>query len=303
VPEKTLYRSTSNRMISGICGGLAEYFDVDTSVLRIAMVAFTVITLPVFGPFVFLAYLVCIFIIPRNPVPASAAAAGAPPGSGQADRAVRKVQADLATQGDEAVRKVLADQVDQEKQVDQADQTEQANQVDQADQAGQTEQADQAGQTEQADQAGQTEQADQAKQAGKGYRNTTQNNSMVWGILLILLAVMVLTYSYTPEFGRFSFILPMVPIVAIGAAVFILIVFRGQIMEVFRHRRLYRLREGKKIFGVCNGLADAFDLDPTLVRIGFFIAFLFSVGTVTLIYLFMAFVMPEGRPERPAQDD
>ena len=236
MPEKKLYRSTSNRMISGICGGLAEYFDVDPSVLRIAMVAFTVITLPVFGPFVFLAYLVCIFIIPRNPVPASAAAAGTPPGSGQAD------------------------------------------------------------------QAKQTEQTDQAKQANQGYRSTTQNNSMVWGILLILLAVMVLTYSYTPEFGRFSFILPMVPIVAIGAAVFILIVFRGQIMEVFRHRRLYRLREGKKIFGVCNGLADAFDLDPTLVRIGFFIAFLFSVGTVTLIYLFMAFVMPDGRPERPAQD-
>ena len=287
MPEKTLYRSTSNRMISGICGGLAEYFDVDPSVLRIAMVAFTVITLPVFGPFVFLAYLVCIFIIPRNPVPASAAAAGAPPGSGQADQAVRKVQADLATLGDEAVRKVLADekvladQVDQEKQVDQVDKVDKVDEKDQADQAGKT---------------------DQAKQAGKGYRGTTQNNSMVWGILLILLAVMVLTYSYTPEFGRFSFILPMVPIVAIGAAVFILIVFRGQIMEVFRHRRLYRLREGKKIFGVCNGLADAFDLDPTLVRIGFFIAFLFSVGTVTLIYLFMAFVMPEGRPERPAQD-
>ena len=159
--------------------------------------------------------------------------------------------------------------------------------------------ADQAGQ---ADQAKQADQADLAKQTDQGYRSTTQNNSMVWGILLTLLAVMVLTYSFTPEFGRFSFILPMVPIVAIGAAVFILIVFRGQIMEVFRHRRLYRLREGKKIFGVCNGLADAFDLDPTLVRIGFFIAFLFSVGTVTLIYLFMAFVMPEGRPERPAQD-
>ncbi len=271
MPEKTLYRSTSNRMISGICGGLAEYFDVDSSVLRIAMVAFTVITLPVFGPFVFLAYLVCIFIIPRNPVTASAAAAagGVPPGSGQADQADEKVLADQ-------VKQVV--QVDQVKQVDHVDQKAQA------------------------DQAGQTEQADQAKQADQGYRSTTQNNSMVWGILLTLLAVMVLTYSYTPEFGRFSFILPMVPIVAIGAAVFILIVFRGQIMEVFRHRRLYRLREGKKIFGVCNGLADAFDLDPTLVRIGFFIAFLFSVGMVTLIYLFMAFVMPEGRPERPAQD-
>ena len=275
MPEKTLYRSTSNRMISGICGGLAEYFDVDSSVLRIAMVAFTVITLPVFGPFVFLAYLVCIFIIPRNPVTASGAAAGAPPGSGQTD------QVDHSDQADE---KVLADQADQ---------------VDQVDQVDQKVLADQAGQ---ADQAKQADQADLAKQTDQGYRSTTQNNSMVWGILLTLLAVMVLTYSFTPEFGRFSFILPMVPIVAIGAAVFILIVFRGQIMEVFRHRRLYRLREGKKIFGVCNGLADAFDLDPTLVRIGFFIAFLFSVGTVTLIYLFMAFVMPEGRPERPAQD-
>ena len=237
MPEKTLYRSISNRMISGICGGLAEYFDVDSSVLRIALVAFTVITLPVFGPFVFLAYLVCIFIIPRSPVLASAA--GGTQGSGPAARLKE---------------------------------------------------------------AGQADQAGQAGQGVREYRGTSQNNSMVWGILLILLAVTVLTWSYAPDFGRFSFFLPMVPIVAIGAAVFILFVYRGQIMAFFRHRRLYRLQEGKKIFGVCNGLADAFDLDPTLVRIGFFIAFLFSVGTVTLIYLFMAFIMPVGRPESPARE-
>ena len=237
MPEKTLYRSISNRMISGICGGLAEYFDVDSSVLRIALVAFTVITLPVFGPFVFLAYLVCIFIIPRSPVLASAA--GGTQGSGPAARLKE---------------------------------------------------------------AGQADQAGQAGQGVREYRGTSQNNSMVWGILLILLAVTVLTWSYAPDFGRFSFFLPMVPIVAIGAAVFILFVYRGQIMAFFRHRRLYRLQEGKKIFGVCNGLADAFDLDPTLVRIGFFIAFLFSGGTVTLIYLFMAFIMPVGRPESPARE-
>lgn len=230
MPEKILYRSSSNRMISGICGGLAEYFDVDASVLRIALVAFTVITLPAFGPFVFLAYLVCVFIIPRNPDPTPANAAGAPAATGESD------------------------------------------------------------------------QAGQAVEQAQGYPSTSRNNSTVWGILLILLAVMVLTYSYTPEFGRFSFILPLVPIVAIGAAVFILFVYRGQIMEFFRHRRLYRLDEGKKIFGVCNGLADAFDLDPTLVRVGFFIAFLFSVGTVTLLYLFMAFIMPVGRPESPVEN-
>lgn len=237
MPKKILYRSTSNRMISGICGGLAEYFDVDASVLRIALVAFTVITLPAFGPFVFLAYLVCVFIIPRNPDPTPANAADAPAASGESDG---------------------------------------------------------------------TAQAGQAVQQAQGYPSTSRNNNTVWGILLVLLAVIVLAYSYTPDFGpdfgRFSFFLPVVPILAIAAAVFILFVYRGQIMEFFRHRRLYRLNEGKKIFGVCNGLADAFDLDPTLVRIGFFIAFLFSVGTVTLLYLFMAFVMPVGRPESPVEN-
>ena len=230
MPDKTLYRSASNRMISGICGGLAEYFDVDASVLRIAMVAFTVITLPVFGPFVFLAYLVCVFIIPRDPGLVPVAASDSP------------VDSENSDQPEQGARQVAENQP------------------------------------------------------------TNRNNSMVLGGLFILLAVIVLTWSYAPDFGRFSFFLPMVPIVAIGAAVFILFVYRGQIMEFFKHRRLYRLNEGKKIFGVCNGLADAFNLDPTLMRIGFFIAFLFSIGTVTLIYLFMAFIMPEGRPELPAED-
>ncbi len=230
MPDKTLYRSASNRMISGICGGLAEYFDVDASVLRIAMVAFTVITLPVFGPFVFLAYLVCVFIIPRDPGLTPATGTDSSADAGNPDQQVP------------GTRQIAENQP------------------------------------------------------------TSRNNTMVMGGLLILLAVIVLTWSYAPDFGRFSFFLPMVPIVAIGAAVFILFVYRGQIMEFFKHRRLYRLNEGKKIFGVCNGLADAFNLDPTLMRIGFFIAFLFSVGTVTLIYLFMAFIMPEGRPELPEED-
>lgn len=238
MPGKTLYKSSSNKMISGVCGGLGEYFNLDPSVLRIALVAFTVITLPVFGPFVFLAYLVCIFIMPRNPDQTPATVTSVPdPG-----------------------------EADQTNQVGQADQT---NQV------------------------GQADQADQIK---------TENNSMVWGILLILLAAVVLTYSYSSGPAHFSFLLPLVPIAAIAVAIFVLINYRGQIMVFFRHRRLYRLREGKKIFGVCAGLADSFDLDPTLVRIGYFVAFLFSVGIVTLLYLFMAFVMPVGRPESPGND-
>ena len=36
--EKRLYRSRSNRMIWGICGGLAEYFGIDPTIIRIIAV-------------------------------------------------------------------------------------------------------------------------------------------------------------------------------------------------------------------------------------------------------------------------
>lgn len=36
--EKKLYRSKTNRMISGVCGGIAEYFEVDPTLVRLAWV-------------------------------------------------------------------------------------------------------------------------------------------------------------------------------------------------------------------------------------------------------------------------
>ena len=38
--HKKLYRSRTNRMIAGICGGIGEYFDVDPTLIRL-IVAFT----------------------------------------------------------------------------------------------------------------------------------------------------------------------------------------------------------------------------------------------------------------------
>ena len=32
---KRLYRSASQKMLGGVCGGLAEYFDVDVSIIRL----------------------------------------------------------------------------------------------------------------------------------------------------------------------------------------------------------------------------------------------------------------------------
>jgi phage shock protein C len=47
----------------------------------------------------------------------------------------------------------------------------------------------------------------------------------------------------------------------------------------------------KKIFGVCSGLADYFDIDETVMRLIFIVAF-FGFGTGLLVYIVLAIVMP-----------
>lgn len=56
-------------------------------------------------------------------------------------------------------------------------------------------------------------------------------------------------------------------------------------------RKLYKGSE-RKLFGVCSGLGEYFNVDPTLVRAGFVIAFLLF-GSGLLLYLILAILMPE----------
>lgn len=37
---KKLYKSTNDRKICGVCGGIAEYFNIDSTLVRLALVAF-----------------------------------------------------------------------------------------------------------------------------------------------------------------------------------------------------------------------------------------------------------------------
>lgn len=56
-------------------------------------------------------------------------------------------------------------------------------------------------------------------------------------------------------------------------------------------KRLYRLNKEKKLAGVCGGIAEYFDIDPTLVRLGWII-FSCAFGSGILAYIICAFVMP-----------
>lgn len=55
---KRLYRSRSNRIIAGVCGGLGEYLNIDPVIIRILA-----IIIPGFG---WVAYLICALIIPSE---------------------------------------------------------------------------------------------------------------------------------------------------------------------------------------------------------------------------------------------
>lgn len=41
---KRLYRSTTQKMLGGVCGGLADYFDMDPSLIRLIFVAVCLMT-------------------------------------------------------------------------------------------------------------------------------------------------------------------------------------------------------------------------------------------------------------------
>lgn len=41
---KKLYRSNGKKMIAGVCGGLADYFDIDVSLIRLIFVALALVT-------------------------------------------------------------------------------------------------------------------------------------------------------------------------------------------------------------------------------------------------------------------
>ena len=59
---KRLYRSRSSRMLGGVCGGIAEYFNIDPTLVRLGVVA---LSLAAGGGL--LAYIIAAIIIPEAP--------------------------------------------------------------------------------------------------------------------------------------------------------------------------------------------------------------------------------------------
>ena len=60
--EKKLYKSSTDKKLAGVCGGLAEYFNIDSTLVRLGWVVFGLL-----GDSGLLAYIIAAIIMPDRP--------------------------------------------------------------------------------------------------------------------------------------------------------------------------------------------------------------------------------------------
>ena len=60
--KKKLYKSRTDKKLDGVCAGIAEYFDIDPTLIRVAWVVFSLC-----GGSGVLAYIICAIVMPQKP--------------------------------------------------------------------------------------------------------------------------------------------------------------------------------------------------------------------------------------------
>lgn len=59
-------------------------------------------------------------------------------------------------------------------------------------------------------------------------------------------------------------------------------------------RKLYRSRTSRYFAGICGGIGEYFNIDPNIVRIVAVLLGFGSIGTVLIVYIAAALLLPEG---------
>ena len=215
-PPRRLYKSRRDRMIDGVCGGIAEYFEVDPTIVRILWVLLTLL-----GGSGFILYIVAMIIMPVNPEHIGAASTAGPAAS-RTDR------------------------------------------------------------------------------------------RRFWGLLLILVGALILFANFG-LFAAFHWwhlswdvIFPIV-LVLLGFWLIYVHTNRSSAAQPApatsgettcpppepRRKEFRRSTTGRKLFGVCAGIAKYFEVDPTIVRVLYVLLVLASFGWGLLLYIILVILIPE----------
>lgn len=131
------------------------------------------------------------------------------------------------------------------------------------------------------------------------------SNSLIFGFILIAVGGFLLLR----EIGMFHYfqvfdfsLLTVWGIILIAAGIFLLFQSKKgpatteieeNIEGEINQKRIYRSRRDKMLAGICGGLGKYFDIDSSLIRIGWVLATFFSVGVGILVYVILIFIFQE----------
>ena len=231
--QRRLYRNQTNKVIAGVCSGLGEYLNVDTTVVRLVWILLTFL-----GGAGIIAYIVAYFIIPKKPIEASQAT---PPQIH--DFTAVRIFGFLFVGAGVAI---LLDNLD----------------------------------------------------ILSFHRRWHVSWEYVFPGLLILAGIYFLTkhnkistpqQAQEPPVAGEQSSQDQMPPTDFSSA------------EQPKIKVLRRSVHDKKLFGICGGAGEYFDVDPTIIRIAYAIFTVLSGCTGILIYLLMYLIIPEGQPQTRTQ--
>ena len=210
---KHLYRSSTNRAVAGVCGGLGERFGVDVGVVRIAWLLSIFVTLGVS----LLVYVALAYLIPKEPAEWAAT-----------------------------------------KQVPSSDL----------------------------------------------WQRLKENSTLLWASLLVLVGAVLLLNNFSLLPWRLeslwrSFWALLLPMLLIAGGIYLVLSFTGRAPDLRRLRNsglrlpLRRSRQDRMLAGVCGGLARYLNVDSLVVRIGWVLISVITVGTLgVIVYVAAVLLIP-----------
>ncbi len=217
-----LYRSRTNRVISGVCGGMADYLGIDVTLIRILFVLLAFV-----NGIGILLYLLALLVIPANP----SKEAGTHTSSGDSKNAAILVGVLLILAGIYFLLDYFAP----------------------------------------------------FWFPFDFYWHWIFSWRLFWPVLLILLGVLYIWYASNRTEEQQALPAKSEPETESKT---------GEPTMTKQKKQLFRSRTNKKIAGVCGGMGEYFDIDPTWIRLGWLLVGIFHPPAALLVYLIMAIVVP-----------
>ena len=136
------------------------------------------------------------------------------------------------------------------------------------------------------------------------WQRLKENSTLLWAGLLVLVGAVLLLNNFNLLPWRLealwrTFWALLLPILLIGAGVFLVLSFTGRAPDLRRLRQsgqrlpLRRSREDRMIAGVCGGLARYLNIDSLVVRIGWVLISVATVGTLgVIVYVAAVLLIP-----------